>query len=63
MAKKKKITIEDLAMMGQHGLAETARQTDLNAWFDAVDKRAGAVDKRLEHYVLGLQLSGGEDTT
>ena len=63
MAKKKKITIEDLAMMVQHGFEETARQTDLNARFDAVDKRAGAVDKRLEHCVLGLQLSGGEDVT
>jgi archaellum component FlaC len=45
---KKKITIEDLAMMVQHGFKETARQADVDARFDAVDKRFDAVDERLD---------------
>lgn len=44
---KKKITIEDLAVMIQRGFQETARKIDVDKRFDAVDKRFDAVEGRL----------------
>lgn len=37
--KKKKVTLEDLAMMTARGFETTANKDEVNARFDAVDKR------------------------
>lgn len=46
--KKKKITIEDLAVMIKHGFDETAKKDDVNARFDEVDARFEKIETRLE---------------
>lgn len=37
--KKKKITIEDLAVMIKHGFDETAKKDDVNARFEKIETR------------------------
>lgn len=44
VAKKKEITLDDLALMTQGGF--NAMETRMDKRFDAVDKRFDAVDKR-----------------
>lgn len=45
---KKKITIDDLAIMVQKGFNETASKTDMNVRFEVIDARFDAVDARFD---------------
>lgn len=45
--KKKKITIEDLAVMIKHGFDETAKRADVDARFEKIESRLVGVDSRL----------------
>lgn len=54
MAKKKRVTIDDLAMMVQRGFHETSEningfRKDTNKKFENVDKRIESIDKRFEN--------------
>jgi archaellum component FlaC len=42
---KKGITIDDLAAMVQRGFRDTARQTDVDKRFDAIDERLDRIEK------------------
>lgn len=63
--KKKKITLEDLAMMVQRGFQEvakqmggTAKRVDVERGFRAVEKRFTAVDQRfdgIENRLVGVE--------
>jgi len=46
MAKTKKMTIEDLAIMTKNGFDETAK--NMNERFTRVDERLDGIDKRLD---------------
>lgn len=45
---KKAMTIDDLAGMVKRGFDETAKKTEMNARFEAVDERFDGIDKRLD---------------
>ncbi len=45
---KKKITIEDLAVMVNRGFEETAKKADMEVRFNAIDTRFDKVDERLD---------------
>jgi archaellum component FlaC len=45
---KNKVTTDELAVMIQHGFAETARKGDVDRRFDGVDKRLDAIEDKLE---------------
>lgn len=46
--KRKKTTIDDLAVMVKHGFDETAKKADMDARFDGMETRLAKVEARLE---------------
>ena len=46
---KKKITIEDLAIMVQKGFSEASKKADVDKRFEQVDKKFEKIETQLEH--------------
>lgn len=53
--KKKKITIEDLAVMIKHGFDETAKKADMDAQFAGAETRFAGMDARFEKIEARLE--------